>query len=115
MNYYLIGVGLKGIHSNKPGEKELDFFIHYTDKDLKKAKLAVGMSKNEMWKSSDNEIISLTGANIFIKIKMMSIRARAQDLMVCLYNSKSKFRREDFEIFVKVSSLEELKKARVTI
>ncbi len=115
MNYYLIGVGVKGILSDKPGEKELDFFYSYTDKDVKKAKFAVQLTKNEMWPVSDKEAIKMSETHMHLYLKGISLRAHVQGLMVCLYHSKENFSRKDFEILVKGSSLEELKKAEVRI
>ncbi len=112
MNYYLVGVGIKGIHSDKPGEKELDFLITYTDKQVDAIKLDRDLVEARYCENKNENYFKFPLSSEFYAA---SIRAKVQGLMVCLFNSELELERKDLELIVETWSIEELRKAEVHI
>ena len=116
MFHYIVGARIDGFNSPNPVEKSLDFFFEYTDQDYKKWKDAHDASKNELWKTKVDEALNIFGAQPLHQIfNAVSIRSRCENLMVLHYECEFELDREDFDTYIKVSSIKELEKARIQI
>jgi hypothetical protein len=112
--HYLIGVGTNDIHSSEPGKAYLDTFFEFTDKDKENINNCRLLSNDKLFKSTVKDSAEVFGCgSIISNFQGLLIRARAQNTILLHYVSSTKLTREYFDGFVKVTSFEELRKAKI--
>jgi len=112
--HYLIGVGTNDINSIEAGKLYLDSFFEFTDEDRENVNNCRMLSKDELFKSSVQDSSGVFGCSgLIASFQGLLIRARAQNTILLHYTSEHKLDREFFKGWVKVTPLEELRKAKI--
>ena len=112
--HYIIGVGVNDVRSNEPGELYLDSLFEFTDKDKENVNNCRLLSKDGLFKVSLQESATVFGCSgVITNFQGLLLRARVQNTMLLHYVSNTKRDRKFFQGFIKVTSIEELKNARI--
>jgi len=112
--HYLIGVGIKDVHYDKPGESYLDSVFEFTDKDKENVNNCRLLSRDKLFSSTipdSSEVFNCS--HIIANFQGLLIRSKVQNTILLHYTSHHKLDREFFEGWVKVTPLEDLKKAKI--
>ena len=112
--HYLIGVGIKDVHYDKPGESYLDSVFEFTNKDKENVNNCRLLSRDKLFKSTIHDSSEVFNcSDIIASFQGLLIRARVQGTIILHYDSQHKLDRKFFEGWVKVTPLEDLKKAKI--
>jgi hypothetical protein len=114
--YYLFTVGVEDIHSKNAGKFYLDTFLTYTEKERQNVLDAQSASKNELIPLSPQESLEMFNVfNLNAQMNAMAIRSVFQNTTTCLCHSDFEMSRDDIDIIVRTSTLEDIQKMSTSV
>jgi len=122
MYHYLVGLRVRDSESLQKGELiyYVDSVLSYGDEDVENVKRAMEMVKNEMWPTTSEEACqSCLCSGVVTQFNALCLRARFNNITLCLFHSELKLDPEWFSVFFRVNNKEYLAKkiseARINI
>jgi len=116
-HYYIVGVRMGNIYSKTPGELTTDFVVEHTRKEMKATEIAKSMVENKIWKTTHKEAIQSVGLTELASFfQVLPYMVRANNLLVIKLETKHfKLTKEDIQMYIKTTPIEELRKAMIRV
>jgi hypothetical protein len=109
---YYFGVRVDSTLENS-GRLELDGMLEITEEDIKNAKLAESMIKNEIWKTTNKEALEACHLEHLTAIIAMQYRANANNLSLHMIQTDFKLKEKDLRMWVDSCNYDKVAKQKL--